>query len=921
MRPLKLTMSAFGPYASAVEIDFTLFGRQGLYLISGDTGAGKTTIFDAITFALYGEPSGTNRDSGMFRSKYADEKTPTYVKLEFEYDGKTYLIERNPAYERPKERGEGMTLQNANASLLLPDGSPVAGLKNVDAKIYEILGIDRTQFSQIAMIAQGDFMKLLFSKTDERQRIFRRIFKTDIFVRIQEVLKRDANELAARCRAERAGIEQYIEGIECAAESPFAALAAEAKGRRMNIEDVLDMLRSIIAEDTDANKAYASEKALCESESKAVEALIKKQEEYDKACSRLKADTLRLQELTERLAALEALLEEKRKLAPQAEEISKEIGRIGGFMPRFSQIEALQKEVKALQERIASEEKALRLAEASVTTLGAGLEALKEEAAGLENAGEELLKAQQAKELLLKRKNDLKSLSDAIRSLEEKKGMLARYQEGLKTRMAEKDAALAEYTAGNNLFLSEQAGILASGLSAGAPCPVCGSTVHPSKARLSENVPSQQEVRKLKEKADELEAKVNKGAGMCLEQKAKVEAELEALVIRLSEILSLEEYTADVPALVEKETSAAEKDISDKEKLIADLKKKADRRAALARMIPETEKQILQAQEKVKISAGLLAGLQAEYTAKSGQLEERVMELPFKTKTEAEGYIGTLTEQRNVIMTGIASCEADVSRCRESIASLKAGIEAVREQVKEVISIDKDAVIQAKSEADSKVSSLDSLIRHTFARIRSNSTILENIIRRSDSLMRLEEEFAWKSVMAKTAGGDLEGKEKVMLETYVLMEYFDRIIARANTRFMSLSGGQYELKRRETASNNRSQSGLELNVIDHYNGSERKVESLSGGEQFKASLSLALGLSDEIQSSAGGIRLDTMFVDEGFGSLDDESLRLAMNTLGSLTEGDRLIGIISHVPALKEIDRQILVRKDRFGGSRIETIC
>ena len=921
MRPLKLTMSAFGPYASAVEIDFTLFGRQGLYLISGDTGAGKTTIFDAITFALYGEPSGTNRDSGMFRSKYADEKTPTFVKLEFEYDGKTYLIERNPAYERPKERGEGMTLQNANASLLLPDGSPVAGLKNVDAKIYEILGIDRTQFSQIAMIAQGDFMKLLFSKTDERQRIFRRIFKTDIFVRIQEVLKRDSNELAARCRAERAGIEQYIEGIECAAESPFAALAAEAKGRRMTIEDVLDMLRSIIAEDTDANKAYASEKALRESESKAVEALIKKQEEYDKACSRLKADTLRLQELTERLATLEALLEEKRKLAPQAEEISKEIGRIGGFMPRFSQIEALQKEVKALQERIASEEKALRLAETSVATLGAGLEELRKEAAVLDSAGEELLKAMQAKELLIKRKNDLKSLRDAIRSLEEKKGMLVRYQEGLKTRMAEKDAAFARYTAGNNLFLSEQAGILASGLSAGAPCPVCGSTVHPSKARLSENVPSQQEVRALKEKADELEAKVNKGAGICLEQKAKVEADLEALNARLSEILSLEEYTADVPALVEKETSAAEKDISDKEKLIADLKKKADRRAALARMIPETEKQTLQAQEKVKISAGLLAGLKAEHTAKAAQVEESVMELPFKTKTEAESYMRTLTEQRNAIMTGIASCEADVNRCRESIASLKAGIEAVREQVKEVISIDKESVLQAKSEADSKVSSLDSLIRHTFARIRSNSIILENIIKRSDSLMRLEEEFAWKSVMAKTAGGDLEGKEKVMLETYVLMEYFDRIIARANTRFMSLSGGQYELKRRETASNNRSQSGLELNVIDHYNGSERKVESLSGGEQFKASLSLALGLSDEIQSSAGGIRLDTMFVDEGFGSLDDESLRLAMNTLGSLTEGDRLIGIISHVPALKEIDRQILVRKDRFGGSRIETIC
>ena len=264
MRPLKLTMSAFGPYAAAVEIDFTLFGRQGLYLISGDTGAGKTTIFDAVTFALFGEPSGTNRDSSMFRSKYADAKTPTFVKLEFEYDGKIYLIERNPAYERPKERGEGMTVQNANATLVLPDGTPIAGLKNVDAKIHDILGIDRAQFSQIAMIAQGDFMKLLFSKTDERQRIFRRIFKTDLFVRIQEVLKRDANELAGRCRAERAGIDQYIDGIECADGSPHAAMVSEAKAHRMGIEDVLEMLRSIIAEDTAAIEVIAGEKAMCE---------------------------------------------------------------------------------------------------------------------------------------------------------------------------------------------------------------------------------------------------------------------------------------------------------------------------------------------------------------------------------------------------------------------------------------------------------------------------------------------------------------------------------------------------------------------------------------------------------------------------------------------------------------------------------
>jgi exonuclease SbcC len=272
-------------------------------------------------------------------------------------------------------------------------------------------------------------------------------------------------------------------------------------------------------------------------------------------------------------------------------------------------------------------------------------------------------------------------------------------------------------------------------------------------------------------------------------------------------------------------------------------------------------------------------------------------------------------------MDGIRKSDDDVRACKEQTASMKAGIEALREQVKVGILIDKDLETAVKIAESAKSAQLESILRDTHARKVSNVNTLSKISRKAHDLLEMEKEFSMKSVLAKTANGDLDGKEKIMLETYVLMKYFDRIISRANTRLMSLSGGQYELKRRETASNNKSQSGLELNVIDHYNGSERKVESLSGGEQFKASLSLALGLSDEIQSSAGGIRIDTMFVDEGFGSLDEESLKLAINTLGSLTEGNRLIGIISHVPALKQIDKQILVRKDRFFGSSIETIC
>ena len=338
-------------------------------------------------------------------------------------------------------------------------------------------------------------------------------------------------------------------------------------------------------------------------------------------------------------------------------------------------------------------------------------------------------------------------------------------------------------------------------------------------------------------------------------------------------------------------------------------------------LIPEKEKKIAETQTCIQTITNDLTAARTEKGEKERQVTELREELVFKTKEEASAQIKSLGESRAAIQKGISDAEGEVSKSKETVASLKSGIKVLTEQVKEVMSIDVEAETALRDIAGKRRDEIDAEIKHIFARIKANATSLENIVLKSASLLDLEKELAWKSSLSKTACGEMEGKEKVMLETFVLMEYFDRIIARANTRFMSLSGGQYELKRRETASNNRSQSGLDLNVVDHYNGSERKVESLSGGEQFKASLSLALGLSDEIQSSAGGIRLDTMFVDEGFGSLDEESLRLAMNTLGSLTEGNRLIGIISHVPALKDIDKQILVKKDKSGGSSIEIVC
>lgn len=921
MRPLYLKMTAFGPYAGETAIDFTSFGRHGLYLISGDTGAGKTTIFDAITFALYGEPSGIDRDANMLRSKYAEPKTQTIVRLEFEYNGKTYVIERNPAYERPKERGEGMTVQNANATLWLPDGNIITGLKNVDSRINEIMGIDRTQFSQIAMIAQGQFMKLLFAKTDERQEIFRKIFKTELYVKLQDTLKKEANETAELCRQERLGIEQYINGIECSDESTFEASLKEAKAGRTDISSILELTDSIIKEDERKYSSVLEEKVSHEKTRTETDALLKKKAEYDKACLRLVRDEADLAKAVVDLDIAEKDKSEKTKLKSVLEELGKETGRLEEFLPRYGIADGLAKNIKDLEERIGKDEELLRKSIPAITRLQENLRTMKEEAASLEDAGEALLKAEQAKETLMNRHSDLGKLSDSIGVLEENIKKLEKYKGMFRQRLEEKNEAESAYSLANNLFLAEQAGILAESLLDGIPCPVCGSVSHPAKASKSENVPTQQDVKDLKDKLTLLEEKVNKGVSICSEQNTIVEKEKEGLLEKLDSLTGLKVYDSHTEEVVTEGLKQTRKQIEDTGSEIKVLKEKCERKTRLTNEIPEIEKRINDGEEIIQKLNQTLAVSKTEIASYKSQLNEIIAGLPFKKLGEAQARMKEIEIRKNEISKVIEASEKKVNDLKELMASLKAGIEAVREQVKETIDLDVEEAQKTRNESEARIRELDAAAKVVFARIRANGNSMERIRQKAERLVGLEQEYTWKSALSKTANGDLKAKEKVMLETYVLMEYFDRIIARANTRFMTLSAGQYELVRRVEASNNRSKSGLELNIIDHYNGSERKVESLSGGEQFKASLSLALGLSDEVQSNAGGIRLDTMFVDEGFGSLDEESLRLAMNTLGGLTEGNRLIGIISHVQALKDIDKQILVKKDKFGGSKLEIIC
>ena len=354
---------------------------------------------------------------------------------------------------------------------------------------------------------------------------------------------------------------------------------------------------------------------------------------------------------------------------------------------------------------------------------------------------------------------------------------------------------------------------------------------------------------------------------------------------------------------------------------IKEAQKKIDRKKNIETTLPQKSKVL----EKVKKDIEFIRDDVKTKSVENKSLEERLAQLheklTFESKSKAEAEITTLTKTADKIQKEFEVAQKDLNTCNEKLASLKSAREEIIKRLDGDgdVDLEMESELQATLEGKQKKLSNDEKIVHS--RLTANRRSLENIKVKADDLITSETKYTWVKSLSDTANGNIPGKEKIMLETYIQMNYFDRIIARANTRLMIMTGGQYDLVRRKDALNKQGQSGLDLDVIDHYNGSERSVRSLSGGESFKASLALALGLADEIQSSAGGIKLDTMFVDEGFGSLDEESLSKAIKTLDSLAAGNRLVGIISHVGELKQkIEKQIVVTKDKYGGSRAEII-
>lgn len=941
MRPLKLTMSAFGPYAGSTEVDFTNLGDRGLYLITGDTGAGKTTIFDAITFALYGEASGEIRESSMLRSKYTDAKTPTFVELIFALGGKEYRVRRNPEYERPKARGEGFTLQKSDAELVLPDGKVIARQREVNQQIVEILGIDRSQFTRIAMIAQGDFRKLLFASTEERKKIFQKLFHTHLYQSLQDELKRASGQLRKQFEGALASADQYMEGILCAEDHPLSAKIAQAREHQLPVSEVVGILKELIASDKASEEALEQVEQELSAKISSVDqtlAIAREQEKQKKSLASAKDQlTEENSRMEQRKNALETALKEK----PRIEELTHQSADLKSQLSEYEQLDSLIDEVSVLSRKLSKNEQDFDQKSKKLESLQNKLREQKQELESLQDAGEEEAKLTAQRDKLQQRKSDLQGLEADLDGLTQLEKKLDRAQQEYREKQSAAEELQAAYDHMRKAYLDEQAGVLAQDLTDGQACPVCGSTHHPNPAKISMEAPTKEQL----ERTEILVGQAAKAAGDASrragEIRGRVDGQKQTVMKAVNELLEVsadlepEFLTAvdetagsgigdasdlsNIQKTLQAQQQETKAELETLQKELKDAAERRKRRAELTKSIPEAEEKLRRLEADLQELKTAGASLTAQKKAAERQQKTLQEKLAYPTKSEAESEIRRLTQEQKTLTDAIDAAEKDLQEGEKQLAALEATIAGTEKQLAEHDEIDLAAEEARRETLEIRQQEAAAQKQEIHARVAANQITLEKIRERQAQLGEVETRLRWVKSLADTAGGTLPGKEKIMLETYVQMAYFDRIIARANVRFLVMSGGQYELKRRREAENNRSQSGLELDVVDHYNGSQRSVKTLSGGESFKASLSLALGLSDEIQASAGGIRLDTMFVDEGFGSLDEESLAQAMESLAGLADGNRLVGIISHVPELKQrIEKQILVRKDRGGGSHVE---
>lgn len=910
MRPIRLSLQYFGSYTHKQTIDFDLLGTKGLYLITGDTGSGKTTLFDAILYALYGSMSGEYRskDTTILRSTMAQETDKTEVELVFEFNGEHYTVTRWMKYMRPKERGSGFTEADSGATMSWPGClAPLNRTTEVDAKILEILGINRDQFSQIAMIAQGDFMKLLMTDTKDRLDLFRKIFRTENYKALQERISREFKEEETQLSQANVSVNTIIGMVQCDNDSTLRVQLDQAKDNNVftPVSVMIETIQKINEEDQGKKEELTKQKDAQQAIIKECQKNIGIIDSHAESAEQLPAVEAELKNLTEvQKPAKEQAVNTAKETESRIEELTKQANQIEGTLKDYQDLTTWEQTLSSAShtlEGIQGEEGRKAQNEQAFRDLDSKRKNLAEEQTSLGNPENEQTKVQNELKALKQHQKDLYNLS----SNREK---LTTEQNTFKTLNEKASLAENEWSRKTNLFYSAQAGILAEKLEEGKPCPVCGSTHHPVKAQKAQDVPTEEELKQLESNAKGLRDKANKQSNNCSGLIKTIQDEEERLT-KLG-------WSIDEAELATLPTSIAKL-----ENQIKELSTKVNR----LKEIPDQIAQLDYKRQKLEKEKDAITEEETKAKNDIDTANEQIAKLKerctYADENAARKAIEDLRKQAKELQTNIDNAKEELRKVLNDIETVTATIKTHKDNLKNIVTLNRDDESAKLHMAQKTMDDITPFINTIVGRNSNNSNALKQLQAKATQLEQIEKRYQWLKTLNDTVLGQLSGKEKIMLETYILAGYFERIIHKANFRLLKMTNNQYELRRKRDAINNRQQTGLDLDIVDHHNGKIRTVKSLSGGESFMASLSLALGLSDEIQSSCGGIHLNTMFVDEGFGSLDEESRILARNTLQKLSqEGNRLIGVISHVPELKAIERQIQVHKDHNGVSTVEVV-
>ena len=929
MKPLKLTMSAFGSYAGKNVIDFT-GQQQGIFLITGDTGAGKTTIFDAITYALYNQTSGGERNGNMMRSQYAQPETETYVELEFLYRGQTYRVRRNPDYKITKTLKNGKIREQKvphSVELTLPDGTVFPEKKNAtDAKIIEILGLTADQFSQIVMIAQGDFLKLLYTKSDERKMIFSKLFRTDIYWKIQENLRRKSMEMDERIQENDRAFEQEKSRIIPLPESEELPLDELVERLRERVKDALkeqnlrranvEELNKKITKYEEINKLFVSLEKIRQTGKELEARQAESKERRQQIENAQKADKV--------LVAEQQNLRQQQEVEQSAQAIAKMTETLANDQEMFESLKTQLQEAEAKQKREAADiQKKMLALEQSFPSYEA-LQNARSEEQQAKKVWEDLGKT--SEESFHKKKAGIAALKEQQKRQEQVVEQTKKNWE--QTSLSASESA-KHYEHMYEAFLKEQAGILAENLSAGCPCPVCGSTVHPDPAKLSDHAVTELEVEQAKktraaaeEKRDlahaafETEKTEKQKLAQAVEKEeadfvlaqtiAKQQRkEAEQNYVSLQKIAEQIREKLVYPSLAEakKQYAVMQKALEVAEQEIA---KKRQKVSELAEAMNTLKGQKLAEEENQKTAKKLAVKTEKEYVKlleKSGFASEETYHLAIlpersrsKLEREEKEYESQCLRQQSE------------QKLLEKQVSGKTYTDTT--ELNEQLKVEK----QALKEAEKTYMEL-----HTA--YENDRSVLQNCAVYLEKGKKLESEDQVIKSLSKTANGRLSGSAKIDFETYIQRQYFKQIIHEANKRLLTMSNHQFILKLKEEANTGRkTNEGLDLSVYSLVTDSERDVKTLSGGESFLAALAMALGLSDIVERSAGAIHPDMMFIDEGFGSLDAQSRQQAIEVLAELAGDSRMVGIISHVTELKEqIDRKLVVSRTDKGSRAVWT--